>query len=109
MRVNQDFNSGAQNPKQMFPSNSSFTFYTNPAPFNTPYVVAEISSANYQMARRFVVGSNESNSFNDDSKYVNGPLTSDTRYTVFVWGFSPVPQVRQTKICWWACPLQDLF
>ena len=95
MKVNQDFNPATQNPKQQFPSNSSFTFYVNSVRFNEPYIVAEISSGNYQMARRFVIGSNGSNMFNDNSKYFNGPLTSNTRYTVFVWGFAPVPQVRE--------------
>ena len=94
MIVGEIFDS-SENPKTRFTDNSTFGSYSEVLPVNQPYIVAEISSGNYDKARMYVLGDNASNVHNEIPKYVNGPLSSDTRYTVFVWGFSPVPQVSE--------------
>ncbi len=78
-----------------FVDNSSFSFYTANIGVQIPYVVAEINDSSYNKskAKDFTLGGNTSD-FNDIPKYVNGPLSQNTFYTVFVWGFVPVPSVR---------------
>ena len=74
-----------------FTNNESFVFHSTPIQVGMPYVVAEISAQNYNDARSFILGT--SNSFNENSKYINGPLDASSFYTVFVWGFVPPPPV----------------
>ena len=97
------------NPLALYPNNNSFVFYSNMPAVGQPYIVAEISAANYTSARRFLLGSREANKYNDIMAYDNGPLEQSTLYTVFVWGFSPIPQVHHllllvlVLLCCWCC------
>ena len=73
-------------------NNSVFTNYSSSVPANTPYVAAEIRSANYQPSMTFVLGDEEGTmSINDfPDLYRNGPLQQGSAYTAFVRAF-PFP------------------
>jgi len=93
MKVNETFDYMAPTSR-MFPNHNSFDSYNASIGINVPYIAAEISSVSYTaMTTPFIVGGG-SLMLNDVNEYVNGPLEANTLYTVFVWGFSPVPQVR---------------
>ena len=97
-------------PINPFMNNDTFVFYTSNINMNQPYVVAEISANNYERARDFLLGDAASlvdAGLNDNPIYFNGPLNASTIYTVFVWGFSPVPQV--CSACWLCCCFIVLF
>ena len=90
-----------ENPATRFPNNNSFVTYTSVIEPNQPYIVAEISSSRYEVARNFLLGSLNTQMFNDQpGLYFNGPLNQSTSYTVFVWGFSPTPAaVSCLRVC----------
>ena len=93
----------SRNPSDLYNGNNSFMFYSANLTVNQPYIVAEISSANYSAARDFILGSTAANIHNDFPFFVNGPLQRDTRYTVFVWGFPPIPPVSLFFNAYFTC------
>ena len=86
-------------PSMEYPDNSTFTNYSSSVPANTPYVAAEISSANYQPSTTFVLGDEEGtmdiNDFPD--LYRNGPLQQGSTYTAFVRAFSTPVSVSKSS------------
>ena len=78
-------------PDELPTNNDSFVFFMDQPSIGTPYVAAEISADRYPTI--FVLGDALSTlELNDNPIYLNGPLNQSTFYTVFVWGFSPVPE-----------------
>ena len=77
---------------EVYPTENSFESYTT-AVDDEPYIVAEISQANFPML--FPLGDNSSSFAISDFPgiYINGPLTEGRVYSVFVRYFSPRPQV----------------
>ena len=68
--------------------NSSFVFYSDNIPNNTPYIVAEVSASNLMRSINFILGGETATqNLNEYPTYRNGPLTEGTQYTVFLWGF----------------------
>ena len=84
-----DFDQTAD-PSDVYPDNSRFTNYSSSVPADTPYVAAEISSANYQPSMTFVLGDEKATmSINDfPDLYRNGPLQQGSTYTAFVRAFA---------------------
>ena len=77
-------------PSALYPNDTQFTNYSSSVPAGTPYIVAEISSNNYDPSMTFVLGDEEGtmriNDFPD--LYRNGPLQQGSTYTAFVRAFA---------------------